>query len=385
MSWNGSPYDDLDHKTGTWMHVYPEYQGEPGGPSTGWQGFREGMDDFKYLYTLDGAIDRARKGGKPEVIAAAEAARKRLNALLATIDYSPRVRGTARWTTEQPSKEGKRLSGTLKVPNGWDVQTYDLARWQAAEATLEIMAALGESGPRPKPVAPGAQQSGPLLSQVSWKTPPKKADAPPASTHPLAVPILGQAPKIDGDLADPVWKQAARVDAFTPNTSNGEPQQQTRAWAFVDDSNLYVAFECPEDKLDYLTASVTSDGGPVALRLVLRDFASGKDLAAVPVTQTVQPALQIAVSFRVCTADCSTATLSATVALGEELAADTELQLSLHAANQDKPVRTQAPAKPSGDNLSALLNLAGLAPGEYLVRARLIAKTRGQQAGRRRG
>ena len=144
MTWRGGPYDDLDHRTGTWMHVYPPYKEEPGGPSIGWQGYREGMDDHKYIATMFATARRAEANGTPQATSAASRARARLQALLDTITYSPGVRNSARWTGRRNEGEKRFLSGTLKIPNGWDFVTYDMARWQLADATLTMMEAMGE-------------------------------------------------------------------------------------------------------------------------------------------------------------------------------------------------------------------------------------------------
>ena len=264
MSWHGSPYDDLDHRTGTWMHVYPPLGTEPGGPSTGWQGFREGIDDYKYIVTAERAIARASKSHRRKAIEAARRARSRLDALLASLDYSPRVRGTARWTVVRPSKQGKTISGTLKVPNGWTFADYDIARWQLADATVELMAALGEIREPRRPWAPtGVQHAGQLLAELTWSDVPEAAVQAPAATHQLSIPMLAAAPKIDGDIGDAVWKRAATIREFVRHTGKGKPTQQTHVWACADAGNLYVAFECLEDNIGHITAHVTEDGEDV--------------------------------------------------------------------------------------------------------------------------
>jgi len=50
ISFAGDPYDDLSADTGSWMHVYPPLPelGEVGGASTGWEGARAGVDDFRF-------------------------------------------------------------------------------------------------------------------------------------------------------------------------------------------------------------------------------------------------------------------------------------------------------------------------------------------------
>ena len=266
MSWRGSPYDDLDHTTGTWMHVYPRYKGEVGGPSTGWQGFREGVDDYKYIATLERAVARARAAGKPNAVRAATAAEQTLQQVLDTIQYSPRVRGRARWTGSRSAKKDGRtykiISGTLKLPNGWDLDAYDLARWQIADATLQVMAALGEVAPAPARPAAAARPAGALLSDIKWR---RVASAPAArrgAVQQVNVPVVSQPPKIDGDVGEAEWKRAGKIDRFTL-VRGGKPLQQTEAWLCADPTYLYVAFKCHEDKIAHLTANVAQDGGRV--------------------------------------------------------------------------------------------------------------------------
>ncbi|MGC9317766.1 MAG: glycoside hydrolase domain-containing protein [Armatimonadota bacterium] len=144
MSWNGSPYDDLDHATGSWMHVYPPMGQEPGGPSTGWIGAREGVDDYRYVHTLRQAIRRAEAAGG-EARAAAREARRELDGIVAGIDYNPRIRGTARWTQTGALPDGtETIGGTLKLPNGWRHADYLVNRWLVAQATMRVLEALGE-------------------------------------------------------------------------------------------------------------------------------------------------------------------------------------------------------------------------------------------------
>ncbi len=145
MSWRGSPYDDNDHAVGTWMHVYPPMGDEPGGPSTGWIGAREGIDDYRYVHTLRAAIARALASDNVAAQQAARAAQAELDRLIASIQYSPRVRNTAQWTVRETREDGTRiLSGTLKLPNGWSHADYAVHRWVIAEQTMRVLEALGE-------------------------------------------------------------------------------------------------------------------------------------------------------------------------------------------------------------------------------------------------
>ncbi|MCD6360520.1 MAG: DUF4091 domain-containing protein, partial [Armatimonadetes bacterium] len=131
QGWRGSPYDDQDAKYGDFLHVYPATDTEVGGPATGWEGFREGTDDYLYCDLLRRLIARAREAGQ---VAQADAAHAVLDGIVASIDYKPRIRNTAKFERMTTDADGvSRISGRLLVPNGWDFDRYDQARRQVAE------------------------------------------------------------------------------------------------------------------------------------------------------------------------------------------------------------------------------------------------------------
>lgn len=265
ISYNGSPYDDLDHKTGTWMHVYPPYLNEPGGPSTGWIGTREGVDDYRYVHTLKQAIARARLLDEEGARIAADKAEAELAAIIDSLDYSPRVRSAARWTEERAGQGGdKIISGTLKLPNGWEHGEYEKARWRVARATLDLLAALGEL---PAEVKGDSAESEPipLVSSMRWLDPPsaKTSQAAPKVDRQVSIPVAQGAPVLDGVLEDGFWGTAATLEPFALATGIGKPEMPTDVRAVSDGRNLYLGIVCHEDKMDYLTAGITQEGGPV--------------------------------------------------------------------------------------------------------------------------
>jgi hypothetical protein len=263
MSFSGSPYNDLDYKTGTWMHVYPEWEDEVGGPSIGWQGYREGIDDFSYMNTFRVQASRADAGGNADARAAAARGRAALKSFLDDIDYSPRVRSQARWTEQKAEQDGIYIGGTLKLPNGLDFHTYDLGRWQVAQATLDIMAALGDvAGEEATPETAAAQPpSNGVVGSVQWRTrEPQKRTARPTSAYQVEIPAVDTAPVIDGQIAESAWKQGGRIAALKLNTG-GAPRAQTRAWLLAHDNVLYLGIECDEEFVGQMTANVDEDGG----------------------------------------------------------------------------------------------------------------------------
>ena len=73
----GNPYDDLDGID--WCAAYPGDAGPI--PTIEWEALREGIDDFRYAYTLERAIGRAREGESAEAKRIAKEAEQLLSAL----------------------------------------------------------------------------------------------------------------------------------------------------------------------------------------------------------------------------------------------------------------------------------------------------------------
>lgn len=274
ISFAGSPYDDQDAETGSWMHVYPPMPeiGEVGGSSTGWEGARAGIDDYKYAHTLRKAMERALADGSPTAKRAAREGQAALDEVLASLEYNFRTRGMAAFAEEKPGPDGgKRVFGALKVPNGWDFATYDRSRWQLAAATMDIMAALGEipvgqtSGlPTQGRQAESLPHATGFVQDASWRLRPVDKQASRlGGQKQLAIPVVDQRPVCDGDLSDPVWQKAARLGGFTLMDGRAEPSQQTHVSVCTDGKTLYLGVECLEENIANITAQVAQDGGPV--------------------------------------------------------------------------------------------------------------------------
>src|ERR1043165_6528202 len=66
----------------------------------------------------------------------------------------------------------------------------------------------------------------------------------PQPTATFALTRAGGAITVDGDLSDPGWKDAVRVDKWfeTNATDNTEPKVKNVAWMTYDDRFFYAAF-----------------------------------------------------------------------------------------------------------------------------------------------
>ncbi len=138
QSFAGDPYDDQDGPNGDMMAVYPPGHGHVGGPSIGWEGFREGIDDYRYLALLRGLMVAARKKGGRQADLASRA-EDDLKRLTLSLRYSPRIRDSAAWD-KVTTHDGKvTLRGSPNLPNGWSLNDYDHARQQVAGWAVRLM------------------------------------------------------------------------------------------------------------------------------------------------------------------------------------------------------------------------------------------------------
>lgn len=71
----------------------------------------------------------------------------------------------------------------------------------------------------------------------------------PVFSPKLLITKTNAAIEIDGDLNDPGWQPAGRVDQFVERFpgDNTEPEVETRAYITYDEDHLYVAFVCLDD------------------------------------------------------------------------------------------------------------------------------------------
>lgn len=137
---HGSPYNDLD---GTdWCYIYPPYGNRKGGPSIDFESFREGADDLRYILTLENLIARAKQRNVDT-----NDAQKVLDSLKNSFDLElfrkESVFFDSQWDTAWTDASGKRFaSGQFNLPNGWNLNDYDQARRQIAEAIIQLKARL---------------------------------------------------------------------------------------------------------------------------------------------------------------------------------------------------------------------------------------------------
>jgi len=113
----GDPWNYLDAYTQDFFNRTAE-DGSPI-PVTLWEAYREGIDDHRYLFTLETAIARARAAGAN---AAADTAQAVIDRLTASIEVQPKY----------------------KQDGLWNAAAFDAWRWALAEQILALKQATGE-------------------------------------------------------------------------------------------------------------------------------------------------------------------------------------------------------------------------------------------------
>jgi hypothetical protein len=135
-------YDDFKGRTGTTTFFYPKTDDEEGGPSIGWEGVREGVDDYRYVYTLRQLIARCEASQDEHVRREVDEAKETLRQIADAVDISglrTNMSMQGRWTTEDLDDAGEPMrSGSFRLPVPWTFEDYDATRRRLAERILAL-------------------------------------------------------------------------------------------------------------------------------------------------------------------------------------------------------------------------------------------------------
>ena len=128
-------------KFNTIIYQYPPADAETGGPALAWEAAREGVDDYRYLFTLEQLVmEISARGGQQA--ARAKAIWSEVQKKLSTIDFRGSTGSAAQgeWTgrKEIAPEGGKVVSGDHKMANGLRFDDYNALRRQIAEAIVEL-------------------------------------------------------------------------------------------------------------------------------------------------------------------------------------------------------------------------------------------------------
>ena len=102
------------------------------------------------------------------------------------------------------------------------------------------------------------------LLPLQWVAPAAAADPLRQSPQATAVRVTAaEAPRIDGDLSDPVWQRAPEIGDFHQITPQplAAPSERTEVRFVYDGERLYIAIHCLDSEPDRITANVRERDG----------------------------------------------------------------------------------------------------------------------------
>ncbi|MFH0797306.1 MAG: glycoside hydrolase domain-containing protein [Candidatus Omnitrophota bacterium] len=273
---HGDPYDDF--KSFGWNFRYPPQDGEVGGPSTGLEGFREGIDDYRYLVTLENALAELKKStsdGDKQIVSEIE---QEMDAIRTSIKMSEEMGGLSNgdgrifgWKSTKVDFKTRKFQneGPMKWKNGWDLNDYDRTRWKVAQMIMRAKNLPVESDTAKKK-ARLIERSPLVLNRVTL---PKTEPYSPVITRQIInLPVVSQAPEIDGRLDEKVWKTALKIGDFQVRTgaednfASKAAAQQTEVYLLGDNQNMYVGYRCEEKDMAGLKLKVYKNKDPETWR-----------------------------------------------------------------------------------------------------------------------
>ncbi|MBR2872539.1 MAG: DUF4091 domain-containing protein [Lentisphaeria bacterium] len=202
-------WNDFDHSAKDSVMIYPGKNGEII-PTLQLETMRQGIDDFRYLVTVQELVAKALKSKRAEVRAAGK----------------------------QVQAEMLKLKNEMPFffSDEWDVRNFDRYRWRVSTMG-EYLQALLEG----KKVIPEVKFFGSETKKKSKVTFPFILRAPRVS-----------AITVDGNLSDAGWKKAFKVPEIRLLSGN-KPEVPTDILIARDDKNLYVAFRNIEPDVSKIT------------------------------------------------------------------------------------------------------------------------------------
>lgn len=127
ISLKSTPHNELfEQKDQGWYYTYPSYDGPV--PTQHWEVLREGIDDAKYIYTLEQFIKQAKDSHEDKIMREAEISEMKLNATMSKIDVYHHI--------PEESESARRIFGYDLSPE--KAKIMDEWRKQIKEETLKL-------------------------------------------------------------------------------------------------------------------------------------------------------------------------------------------------------------------------------------------------------
>ncbi len=130
------------------LYRFPKAAGESGGPTIAYEAVREGIDDFRYILTLNRLVTEAKRRGPADLVRLAESVWRPVQAKLTAASFEG-CKGRAmqgNWTGPcEILPNGDRLvRGDHKISNNWRFGDYDALRKEISAGIICLRKALDE-------------------------------------------------------------------------------------------------------------------------------------------------------------------------------------------------------------------------------------------------
>jgi hypothetical protein len=139
-------YNDLNVPKNNYIHYYPEWDKNFSGPTTGWEGAREGIDDYKYIYTFFNILNENKRNADEKMKKKLEEIEKEVVDAISKLNIEGLPSKDNFFWTEGKEIYGDSgyISGSLKVKNKIDFYDYQKLREKVARKTLEVLEITGK-------------------------------------------------------------------------------------------------------------------------------------------------------------------------------------------------------------------------------------------------
>ena len=133
---------NIAYKPTSMMYRFPAKKDTSGGPTLGFEAIREGIDDYRYIVSLEKALERVYSSGSLEIIEQAYLVSRPVYAKISQAIFNgcSGVAAQGKWNGKCEIREdgGRIIRGELKLDNNFKFEDYDAIREMAANAIIEI-------------------------------------------------------------------------------------------------------------------------------------------------------------------------------------------------------------------------------------------------------
>ena len=140
----GDPFNDLDGDHRDWNVVYPSMTSSTHDPTLKWEAMREGVDDYRFVYTLQTIAQRARNKGHG---VEADNALRVLNEVLSAVELDGKTAGGPAMQIEADTRLKNTKLATkevAKVTSDVTAAWYDQSRAKIAAAIISLKHSFSE-------------------------------------------------------------------------------------------------------------------------------------------------------------------------------------------------------------------------------------------------